>query len=41
MREKLNTLPLAELKELARAQGIKGASTMRKADLSGFAVPNC
>ena len=33
MREKLNTLPLAELKELARAQGIKGASTMRKADL--------
>ena len=33
MREKLNTLPLAELKELAKAQGIKGASVMRKADL--------
>ncbi len=33
MREKLNTLPLAELKELARTQGIKGASAMRKADL--------
>ena len=33
MREKLNTLPLTELKELARAQGIKGASAMRKADL--------
>lgn len=33
MREKLNTLPLAELKELAKTQGIKGSSGMRKADL--------
>lgn len=33
MREKLETLPLIELKELAKAQGIKGASTLRKADL--------
>jgi len=33
MREKLETLPLTQLKELAKAQGIKGASTLRKADL--------
>ncbi|MCI8830372.1 MAG: transcription termination factor Rho [Lachnospiraceae bacterium] len=33
MREKLNTLPLAELKELAKTQGVKGSSSMRKADL--------
>lgn len=33
MREKLSTLALAELKELAKAQGIKGASIMRKPDL--------
>ena len=33
MREKLQTLPLAQLKELAKAQGIKGAGAMRKADL--------
>lgn len=33
MREKLQTLPLAELKELAKTQGIKGASGMRKAEL--------
>ncbi len=33
MREKLQTLPLAELKELAKSQGIKGSSTMRKAEL--------
>lgn len=33
MREKLSTLPLAELKELAKAQGIKGASAMRKSEL--------
>lgn len=33
MREKLQTLPLTELKELAKAQGIKGCSTMRKAEL--------
>ncbi|NBH71833.1 transcription termination factor Rho [Clostridiaceae bacterium] len=33
MREKLQTLPLAELKELAKSQGIKGGSTMRKAEL--------
>ena len=33
MREKLQTLPLAELKELAKSQKIKGGSTMRKAEL--------
>ncbi len=33
MREKLQTLPLAQLKELAKSQGIKGCSTMRKGDL--------
>jgi len=33
MREKLQTLPLFELKELAKSQGIKGCSTMRKADI--------
>lgn len=33
MREKLSTLPLAELKELAKTQGIKGASTMRKSEI--------
>ena len=31
MREKLQTLPLAELKELAKSQGLKGISTLRKA----------
>lgn len=33
MREKLQTLPLTELKELAKAQGIKGCSVMRKAEI--------
>ncbi len=33
MREKLNTLPLSELKELAKAQKLKGFSTLRKAEL--------
>ncbi len=33
MREKLQTLPLAELKELAKAQGIRGISSMKKGDL--------
>ena len=33
MREKLQTLPLAELKELAKAQGVKGYSSMRKPDI--------
>lgn len=33
MREKLQTLPLAELKEMARSSGIKGISTLRKADI--------
>ncbi len=33
MREKLNTLPLTELRELAKAQGIKGSSGLRKAEL--------
>ncbi len=33
MREKLKTLPLTELKAIARSQGMKGVSTMRKNDL--------
>ncbi|MDD3252742.1 MAG: transcription termination factor Rho [Lachnospiraceae bacterium] len=33
MREKLQTLPLAQLKELAKAKNVKGAAAMRKADL--------
>ncbi|MFR5632615.1 MAG: transcription termination factor Rho [Monoglobales bacterium] len=33
MREKLQTLPLVQLKELAKAQGIEGVTGMRKADL--------
>lgn len=33
MREKLLTLPLSELKELARSQRIKGAGSMRKMEL--------
>lgn len=33
MREKLQTLPLTELKELAKAQGLKGVSTMKKSDI--------
>lgn len=33
MREKLKSLPLTELKAIAKHQGIKGVSTMRKNDL--------
>lgn len=33
MREKLETLPLVQLRELVKAQGIKGTSTMRKNEL--------
>ena len=33
MREKLATLPLTQLKELAKSQGVKNVSTMRKAQL--------
>lgn len=33
MREKLETLPLAQLRELAKVQGLKGASGLRKAEL--------
>ncbi len=33
MREKLQTLPLPVLKEMAKEQGIKGASSLRKAEL--------
>ena len=33
MREKLNTLPLSELKEMAKAQGLRGISGLRKAEL--------
>ena len=33
MREKLNTLPLLQLRELAKSRGLKGISTMKKAEL--------
>ena len=33
MREKYESLALADLKEIAKARGIKGTSTMKKADL--------
>ncbi len=33
MREKLATLPLTQLKEIAKSQGLKGTSTMKKAEL--------
>lgn len=33
MREKLQTLPVAVLKEMAKEQGIKGATALRKAEL--------
>ena len=33
MREKLQTLPLAELKEIAKSQGIRGISGMKKSDI--------
>ena len=32
MKEKLQTLPLAQLRELAKAQGLKGITTLRKFD---------
>ncbi|MDO4277417.1 MAG: transcription termination factor Rho [Lachnoclostridium edouardi] len=33
MRDKLETLPLAQLRELAKTQGLKGAGSLRKAEL--------
>ena len=30
MREKLQTLPLVQLRELAKTQGIKGVTTLKK-----------
>ena len=33
MREKYESLPLGTLKELAKARGLKGISTMKKAEL--------
>ena len=33
MREKLQTLPLTQLRELAKAQGLKGVTTLKKADV--------
>ena len=33
MREKLATLPLAQLRELAKGQGIKNVSGLRKSEL--------
>ena len=34
MREKYESLPLVQLKELAKVRGLKGTSTMKKAELS-------
>ena len=33
MREKLQTLPLTQLQELAKAQGLKGVTTLKKAEI--------
>ena len=33
MREKLQTLPLVQLRELAKAQGLKGVTTLKKAEI--------
>lgn len=33
MKEKYESLPLATLKELAKARGLKGVSTLKKADI--------
>lgn len=33
MREKYESLALADLKEIAKARGIKGVSTMKKAEV--------
>ena len=33
MREKYESLPLTSLKEIAKARGLKGVSTMKKADI--------
>ena len=33
MREKYESLPLATLKELAKTRGLKGISTMKKAEV--------
>jgi len=38
MREKLETLPLAQLKELAKSRGIKGISTMKKGEIIDLLV---
>ena len=35
MREKLKTLPLVQLREMAKAQGLKGISTLKKAEIIG------
>ena len=33
MREKYESLPLSTLKELAKARGLKGVSTLKKAEV--------
>ena len=38
MREKLETLPLAQLKELAKSRGIKGISIMKKSEIIDLLV---
>ena len=36
MREKYESLPLATLKELAKTRGLKGISTMKKAEAVSY-----
>ena len=38
MREKLETLPLAQLRELAKSQGIRNVSSLRKSELIDFVI---
>ena len=38
-REKYESLPLATLKELAKARNMKGISTMKKSDLIELMIP--
>ena len=33
MRDKLKTLPLVQLRELAKAQGVKSVTTLKKAEI--------
>ena len=41
MREKYESLSLMDLKEIAKARGLKGISTMKKAEIIGEFYRNC